>query len=101
MKRLSVRLFTLLFGLFAAVSLAFAAVNLNTATVAELDAVKGIGPSKAAAIVDYRSKNGPFKSVDELENVKGFGKKSVEKLRQELSVGAAPVKTAAKAPAKK
>ncbi len=101
MKRLTARLFTLLFGLFAAASMALAAVNLNTATVAELDAINGIGPSKANAIVEYRSKNGPFKTVDELENVKGFGKKSVDKLRPELTVGPAPAKAAAKAPAKK
>lgn len=66
---------------------ALAAVNLNTATVEQLDGVKGIGPGKAKAVVDYRTKNGPFKSVDDLKNVKGFGEKSVAKLRGELSVG--------------
>lgn len=83
----------------ASISLAFAAVNLNTATVDELDAVRGIGPSKAKAIVDYRSKNGPFKSVDDLKGVKGFGDKSVDKIRGELTVGdaaATPAKPAAK-----
>ena len=74
MKRLSLRLLMSLLSLFAAASMAMAAVNLNTATVAELDAVNGIGPSKASAIVEYRNKNGPFKSVDDLQNVKGFGK---------------------------
>lgn len=68
-------------------SLALAAVNINTATVAELDAVKGIGPSKAQAIVDYRSKNGAFKSLDDLKNVKGFGEKSIGKLKAELVIG--------------
>lgn len=74
---------------------AFAAVNLNTAGVDELDSVKGIGKAKAQAIVDYRTKNGPFKSVDDLKGVKGFGEKSVAKLRSELTVGdasAAPAK---------
>ncbi|HXE40673.1 MAG TPA: helix-hairpin-helix domain-containing protein [Azonexus sp.] len=71
----------------ASISLAFAAVNINTASVDELDAVKGIGPSKAKAIVDYRSKNGQFKSVDDLKEVKGFGEKSVARLRGELTVG--------------
>jgi len=66
---------------------ALAAVNLNTATKEELDGVKGIGPVKAQAIVDYRKKNGPFKSVDDLQNVKGFGDKSVDKVRSELTVG--------------
>ena len=74
---------------FAFTSMAFAAVNLNTATKEELDAVKGIGPAKAQAIIDYRSKNGPFKSVDDLKNVKGFGDKTVAKMRSELSVSGA------------
>ncbi len=69
--------------------MALAAVNLNTATKEQLDGVTGIGPAKAQAIIDYRKKNGPFKSVDELENVKGFGDKSVAKIRSELTVGAA------------
>ena len=86
---------------FATISLAFAAVNLNTATVDELDAVKGIGPSKAKAIVDYRSKNGPFKSVDDLKGVKGFGDKSVDKIRGELTVGDAAATASAKPAAKK
>ncbi|MBP7392795.1 MAG: helix-hairpin-helix domain-containing protein [Zoogloea sp.] len=74
----------------AGINLAFAAVNINTATPAELDGVKGIGPSKAQAIVDYRSKNGPFKSLDDLKNVKGFGEKSIAKLKGELSVSGGP-----------
>jgi competence protein ComEA len=75
--------------LFAFVSVAFAAVNLNSATKEELDAVKGIGPVKAQAIVDYRQKNGSFKSVDDLKNVKGFGEKSVAKIKADLSVSGA------------
>ena len=47
----------------AGIGFAFAAGNINSASVEELDAVKGIGPSKAKAIVAYRGKNGPFKSV--------------------------------------
>lgn len=81
------RLATFLVGMLAGIGAALAAVNLNSATVAELDAVKGIGPGKAKAIVEYRDKNGPFKSVDDLANVKGFGAKSIDKLRAELSVG--------------
>ena len=69
---------------------AFAAVNINTATESELEAVKGVGPAKAKAIITYREAHGNFKSLDELDNVKGFGKASVEKLKGELS--AAPEK---------
>lgn len=70
----------------AGVNLAIAAVNLNTASVADLDGLKGVGPAKAQAIVDYRTKNGPFKSVDDLKNVKGFGAKSIDKLKGDLTV---------------
>lgn len=87
---------------FAFVSVALAAVNLNTATKEELDSVKGIGPVKAQAIIEYRQKNGQFKSVDDLKNVKGFGEKSVENIRSELTVsGASSAKKADKAEAKK
>ena len=73
---------------FLAFSLqALAAVDLNTATKQELQSVKGIGPAKAQAIIDYRKKNGPFMSVDDLKNVKGFGDKSVDKIRSELTLG--------------
>ena len=72
-------------GIFG-INIAFAAVNLNTATASDLDGIKGIGPSKAKAIIDYRSKNGSFKSVEDLKNVKGFGEKSIAKLKGELTV---------------
>lgn len=81
------RVITLCLALLGCIGTAFAAINLNTATVAELDALKGIGPGKAKAIVEYRDKNGPFKSVDDLTLVKGFGQKSIDKLRPELTVG--------------
>lgn len=70
-------------------SIALAAVNLNTATKDDLAGIKGIGPVKAQSIIDYRKKNGSFKSVDELDNVKGFGSKSVNKMRSEFTVGGA------------
>ncbi|HEY9099411.1 MAG TPA: helix-hairpin-helix domain-containing protein [Thiobacillus sp.] len=65
---------------------AFAAVNLNTATQSELEAVRGLGPAKAKAIIAYRESKGGFKSVDDLGSVKGFGKATIDKLRAELSV---------------
>lgn len=67
---------------------AYAAVNINTATQSELEAVKGLGPSKAKAILEYREKQGNFRSVDDLDNVKGFGKASISRLRSELTVEA-------------
>lgn len=63
-----------------------AKVNINTAGVEELQTLKGIGAKKAADIVAYREANGGFKSVDELANVKGIGKATVEKLADEIVV---------------
>ena len=68
-------------------SFALAAVDLNTATVEQLSTLKGIKAKKATAIVEYRQKNGAFKSVDDLKNVPGIGQKTVDKLRSELTVG--------------
>jgi competence protein ComEA len=79
-----------------AAPLANAALNLNTATKEELIALSGIGPAKAQAIIDYRTQHGGFKSVDELKDVKGIGAKRFEKLKPELIVGPAAVKTAAR-----
>ena len=59
------KLLVMLASVFA-FSTAFAAVDLNTATQQDLETVKGIGPAKSKAILEYRSKNGPFKSVDDL-----------------------------------
>ena len=64
-----------------------AAVNINTASVAELDALPGIGAKTAALIVEYRTKNGPFKKVEELMNVRGIGEKNFLKLKSQLTVG--------------
>lgn len=64
----------------------FAAVNINTATQSELEAIRGVGPAKAKAIISYRDANGAFKSVQELDKVKGFGKATIEKLQGELTV---------------
>ena len=76
---------------FLAMGVAYAAVDINTATQSELESVKGLGPSKAKAIIAYRDKNGAYKSVDDLDGVKGFGKASIDKLRPELTVGKADV----------
>ena len=71
---------------------AIAAVNVNTATQSELEAVKGLGPAKAKAIIDYREANGGFKSLSDLDKVKGFGKATIDKLKDELMVEPVPSK---------
>ncbi len=77
---------------FAGANFAFAAVHLNTATQAELETLKGVGPTKAKSIIEYREQNGAFQSVDDLKKVKGFGDKSVESLKNDLHVGEEPQK---------
>ncbi|MBA3507745.1 MAG: helix-hairpin-helix domain-containing protein [Betaproteobacteria bacterium] len=77
-----------------------AAVNLNTASKDELVALVGIGPAKAQAILDYRRANGPFKTVDDVKNVKGIGAKRLEKFKDQLTVAPAPQKVAATQPVK-
>jgi len=58
------------------------AVDINSADVQSLANLKGIGPSKAQAIVDYRNKNGVFKSVNDLTSVKGISDKFLAKLQK-------------------
>jgi competence protein ComEA len=62
-------------------------VNINTASVKELNALPGIGAKTAALIVEYREKNGPFKKIEELMNIRGVGEKSFLKLKPRLTVG--------------
>jgi len=56
-------------------------ISVNTASASELELLPAVGPAMAARIVEYRSKNGPFRSVDDLVNVKGIGPRTLEKLR--------------------
>jgi competence protein ComEA len=56
-------------------------VDLNTASIADLDTLPGIGPATAQAIIDYRSQHGRFRSVDELLNVRGIGQTKLDELR--------------------
>jgi competence protein ComEA len=62
-------------------------VNINSADKAALMAVKGVGEVRAEAIINYREKNGPFKSVDQLIEVEGIGKATVDANREILTVG--------------
>jgi competence protein ComEA len=77
---------------------ALAQININTATKEQLDGIKGIGPVKAQAIIDYRTKNGAFKTIDDLEKVKGIGPATMKDIRSQVSVsgGSAPAKADAK-----
>src|SRR5215813_9059258 len=70
---------------FAIYGVAIAAVNINTATKEELTSLKGIGEKRAQDIIDYRTKNGPFKSVDDLEKVPGIGPGTMKQIRSELT----------------
>lgn len=56
-------------------------VDLNTATIAQLEQVPGIGPSRAGAIVNLREKSGPFERVEDLLAIRGINKARLEKLR--------------------
>ena len=67
----------------------WASVNINTADATALDALPGIGPAKARAVLEYRQAHGPFQSVDELASVHGIGPKLLERLRPVLSLDGA------------
>jgi competence protein ComEA len=73
-----------------------APVNLNTATQAQIETLPGIGAKAAERIIEYRQKNGGFKKIEELMNVKGIGEKSFLKLKPYLTVGEKPDKAGAK-----
>lgn len=66
-----------------------AVVDVNTASIAELDELPGIGPVLAQRILDYRETNGPYRSVEELEAVDGISVTTVEELRPLITVGPA------------
>lgn len=85
-------------------------VDLNRANAEELETLPGIGASKAAAIVDFRTKSGAFKRVEDLEEVRGIGPALIAKIRPFVTIGSKPrvksdsksgPRTAAKAPAGK
>ena len=60
-------------------------ININTATSQELQTIRGIGPTMARRIIEYRQTSGGFSTVDDLTNVKGIGEKTLEKIRDSVT----------------
>lgn len=97
MNTFALTLKSLLLSLVLAAS-AFAAdrVNINTADATAIAAaLNGVGDAKAAAIVAYRTEHGPFKSADQLAQVKGIGLRTVEMNRDRIELGTKPAVAAA------
>jgi competence protein ComEA len=65
---------------------AAAVINLNTASAAQLETLPGVGKATAERILEYRQKNGGFKKVEDLMNVRGIGEKSFLKIKDRLTV---------------
>lgn len=86
------RLLVVLFAAFCSLNVIASPVNINTADAKTIgDALSGIGLKKAQAIVKYREEKGAFKSVDDLDNVDGFGPKTIAKIRNDVLIGDAVV----------
>jgi comEA protein len=68
------------------------ALNLNEASQEDLESLPGVGPSVAKAIVEDRNQNGPFRSIEELDRVKGIGPKAMERLREFITVSSQEIK---------
>lgn len=81
------KLLACLLFVFAIALPAEAGVDVNTADATELETLPGIGPSKAAAIIQYRTEHGPFTAVDDLDNVPGIGASTLASLRDQVTVG--------------
>src|SRR5262245_54122825 len=73
-------------------------ININTASAADLQRLPGIGAKTAGRVIEYRQKNGPFKKIEELMNVRGIGEKNFLKLKNQISVGAARTERASSQP---
>ena len=70
-------------------------INLNTATESQLASLPGIGAKAAQRILEFRQKNGAFKKIEDLMNVKGIGEKNFLKLKPYITVGAQKADAAA------
>ena len=67
--------------------IAFASININEASLGELDSLNGIGPVKAQDIIDYRNANGDFGSIEEIMDVSGIGPATFDKIKNDITVG--------------
>lgn len=61
-------------------------ININNADLSELQKINGIGEVKAQSIIDYREKNGGFKSIEDIKNVDGIGSKTFEKIKDKICI---------------
>ena len=61
-------------------------ININSASISDLQKINGIGEVKAQSIIDYREKNGGFKSIEDIKNVEGIGDKTFEKIKDKISI---------------
>lgn len=61
-------------------------INLNKADLSSLQTISGVGAKRAQDILDYRDSQGGFKTIDDLKNVSGIGEKTLEKLRQDVTI---------------
>lgn len=61
-------------------------ININTASLEELQKINGVGEVKAKSIINYREKNGGFKSIDEMKNIEGIGDKTFEKMKDQITI---------------
>lgn len=80
-------MFLVIVTLFMVTGIANAGVDINSATQSELEALQGIGPAKAKAIIEYRDENGSFKSKADLKKVNGIGSETIKKLGDNITIG--------------
>lgn len=78
------------FGMMAlgSIGTALAAVNVNTADATQLQTLKDIDATRAQAIIDYRTQHGPFRSLEDLDKVKGIGKPTLAAIKREITFSA-------------
>ena len=72
--------------LFSTTEFQFGKVNINTATLTQLQRLEGIGEKRAGDIIAYREQNGPIESIEEVMKVKGIGEKTYEKFKDDIEV---------------